>query len=197
MYFVTGGQIFHRVYHHTSNENISITAAAAAAAVSPRQPKEQLGEAGPAKWKRKPQGNRWMVDSMSEDFESISSQSQQLPSKEAKPRKERKKLSKQSKSSKKGTMAASSKPLGGALVTSQKTKPDSFPKTGTSSPVTSKDKRQNKRGNVTLYPAEENSPTDCATQSKTDTDVLCMDIGVSMDSSLHKTQDRICQQENT
>ncbi|XP_047424762.1 transcriptional regulator ATRX isoform X2 [Mugil cephalus] len=171
----SGGQIFHKVYHHTPNEKISVTPAAA---ISPRRPTERLGEARPVKCETKPRGDGWMVDSASEDVETVSSQSQQPPPKEAKRPKERKKLSKRSKSSKSGTVAASSKPPGGAPVTSQKAKPHSSPA----------DKRQKK----SLHSPEE--ATDCV--SPTDPDVLCMDVGVSM-SSFNKTHDGVCQRENT
>ncbi|XP_047424764.1 transcriptional regulator ATRX isoform X4 [Mugil cephalus] len=149
-----------------------------AAAISPRRPTERLGEARPVKCETKPRGDGWMVDSASEDVETVSSQSQQPPPKEAKRPKERKKLSKRSKSSKSGTVAASSKPPGGAPVTSQKAKPHSSPA----------DKRQKK----SLHSPEE--ATDCV--SPTDPDVLCMDVGVSM-SSFNKTHDGVCQRENT
>lgn len=150
MWCLTGDQVFQRVYHHVSNEKLSITPAA----VSPRGSSRR----------RKYPGNWWAVDGTSKDVESISSQPQQQ---EPKPRKERKKQSKQSRSPRLGTpkngnVAVSSKPLGGAPVPLLKVKPLSTPKS------VKRSLAQNNRRKVTERPAEEVTVTDCTALSMTD-----------------------------
>uniref|UniRef100_A0A8C9YXJ1 Mif2/CENP-C cupin domain-containing protein n=1 Tax=Sander lucioperca TaxID=283035 RepID=A0A8C9YXJ1_SANLU len=194
----SGQHVFQRVYHHVSHEKLSTPEP-----VSPRGPREQLRSEESERRRRKPPGNWWAVDNRSEDVESISSQPQKL---QPKPRKERKKLSKQNRSQlgtpKNGKMA--SKPLGGSLVPLLKPKPLLTPKTvkrslatfkdifttGTETPtvVSSKDAGRKNRRKVTAPPAEAVTATDCATFSKTATDIPSMDAGESL-------QDSTCQSE--
>ncbi|XP_040921200.1 enolase-phosphatase E1 isoform X2 [Toxotes jaculatrix] len=207
----SGRQVFQNVYHHVSNQKMSNTPAAA----SPRRPQEELRPAEPEKRKRKPPGNWWTLNNMSEDLEDISSQPQQLNPKQPKSRKERKKKSKQSKSPglgtpKNGNVAVSSKPLGGAHVTPVKLKPLSAPKTvkrslatfkdiftsATETPtvVSSRNTGQNNRRNVAARPAVEVTVTDCA--------AVCTDAGEFKSTQNsppnHDTaQDSNCQPENT
>lgn len=128
---------------------------------------------------------------MTEDMESISSEPQQLNPKEPKPRKERNPRTKQSRSpelwtSKKGNAAVSSKPPGGAPVTSLKPRQLLAPKTvkhslatfkeiftsATESPVDKSDAGQKNIREVTVCPAE-----DCRTLSKTNKEIPRMDAG--------------------
>ncbi|XP_051267354.1 nucleolar protein dao-5 isoform X2 [Dicentrarchus labrax] len=189
----SGDQVFQRVYHHVSNKKMPITPPPA----SPRRPREQLSAAERGKRRRKAPSNWWMVDGLSEDVESISSQPQQL---EPKPRKERKKQSKQSRSPGLGTpttgnVAVSSTPLGVAPVPPLKVKPLSIPKTVKRSLATFKDifasvtesptvvqNRQaglNNKCKVTARPVVEVSVTDCTALNKTDENILSMDAGES------------------
>ncbi|XP_030612585.1 uncharacterized protein LOC115799515 isoform X1 [Archocentrus centrarchus] len=179
----SGGRIFQRVYHHNSNEKLSVTPEAP---VSQRQPKEQLTEANPAKRRRRVPGNWWVANSMDADLENRSSQPQQLHPKGPKPNKERKKPSKQSRSPrlgvpKNGNAAVLLKPLGGAPVPPLKPKSLLTPKTVkrslatfkdiftsvTESPtvVSSRGRRQTNRCNVTPRPDEKI----CVAYSNTDT----------------------------
>ncbi|XP_044031705.1 uncharacterized protein si:ch211-161h7.4 isoform X2 [Siniperca chuatsi] len=184
----SGDQVFQRVYHHVSNEKMSVTPTP----VSPRRPREQLRTAEPGKRRRKPPSNWWTVDGMSEVVESISSQPQQ-----PKP-KERKKRSKMSRSPalgtpKKGNTAVSSKPLGGTPVPHLKVKPLSAPKTVKRSLATFK----NIFTSVTETPTVVSSRAAGQNISKTNKDVLSMDAGESNSPPNHETpQDSKCQSEN-
>ncbi|XP_071341242.1 neurofilament heavy polypeptide [Trachinotus anak] len=214
----SGDQVFQRVYHHVSNEKMQSTAGP----VSPRRPLEQLSAAESEKRRRKPPGNWWSVNDMSEDVESISSQPQQLNPKKPKPLKDRKKPSKGSRSPRLGTpkngnVAVSSKPAGGAHEPLLKLKPLSAPKTvkrslatfkeiftsaaETPTVISNRDAGQNDRHKVNVHAAEEITVTDCATLSKTDKEILSMDAGEfrsSQNSSVnHDTAQDKCQAENT
>lgn len=143
---------------------------------SPRRLQQQLREGEADKRRRKPPGNWWLVNGVSEDMEHSSSQPQKLNQKEPKPRKERKNQSKQSRSPRLGTpkngnMAVSSKPLGGTSMPSLKPKPLSAPKTvkcslatfkdiftsatETETEMNNRDMRENNRHNVHGHSAEE------------------------------------------
>lgn len=175
LFFVAGDRIFQRVYHHNSNEKLSVTPKTP---VSGRQSKERVA----AKRRSRAPGNWWMVNNMSADLENTCSQPQQLHQlhpKGSKPNKERKKPSKQSKSPrlgvpKNGNAAVLLKPLGGAPVPPLKPKSLLTPKTVkrslatfkdiftsvTESPtvVGSRDRRQTNRCNVSNPDPAHNSP---------------------------------------
>nr|XP_029135512.1 microtubule-associated protein futsch-like isoform X1 [Labrus bergylta] len=132
----TGEEVFHRVYHHISTEEQSITPAP----TTPRRQREQLRTAESDKRRRKCPGNWWAVNGPTEEAENISSKPQQEP----KPKKERKKKSKQSRGFKLGTpkngnVAVSSKPPEGAAVPPLTGKLMSAPKTVKRSLATFKD----------------------------------------------------------
>ncbi|XP_028289400.1 protein IWS1 homolog isoform X3 [Parambassis ranga] len=182
----TGAQIFQRVY----------------------QPKEQVRNARPGKRRRKPPGNWWLINSMDEDLESVSSQPQQLHHKESKRQREKKKHSKQRKSfSSDGDAAVSSAPQGGAPVPplkqtelstpkmSKRDRPDVF----TSQNVVNSG--QKNRYGITSHPAEECSAED-HTRRRTETSILCMDVGEirstqNSPSNPNPPQNRGHQLENT
>ncbi|XP_056221085.1 protein piccolo [Seriola aureovittata] len=205
-----GEQLFQRVYNHVSGTP---------GCLSPRRPLEKHRAAGRERRSRKPPGNWWTVNDMSEDVGSTSSQPQQLNPKEPKPRKDRKKQSRSPRlgAPKNGNMLVSSKPLGGAHVSPLKVKPLSAPKTvkrslamfkeiftsGAETPtvLSSRDKGQNNTHNVNAPPAEEVTVTDCYTVSRTDKEILSLDASEfrsSQNSSInHGVPQDKCQPENT
>ncbi|XP_053198843.1 uncharacterized protein DDB_G0286299-like [Scomber japonicus] len=189
----SGDQIFRRVYHHSNSS-------APASPISPRRPSEQLGTTKHDKRSRKPPGQWWKADNMSEDVESVSSQPQQLNPKEPKPRRERKTLSKQSRSAqlgtpKKGNTEVLSKPPGGAPVVPLKPRrapetvnhmaifKDIFTSaTKSSAAINKKETGQNNRREVTACPAD-NSAADCAALSNTNKNIVRTDAGESNNKS--------------
>ncbi|XP_036935233.1 muscle M-line assembly protein unc-89 [Acanthopagrus latus] len=201
-----GDQVFQRVYHHVPNEKAS----ASPAPVSPRGQREQLRSVEPGKRRRRPTGNWWIVNGLSEDVDSVSLPPQQQG---PKPRKDRKKQAKQSRSPGLGTpingnMVVSPKPQGGAPVPRLKVKPLSSPKTVkrslamfndistsvTPTIVSSKETGQRKKCKVTAHPAVEVTVTDYTTLGKKHEDIVSMDAGESI-SPLN--QDDHYQSENT
>ncbi|CAB1440319.1 unnamed protein product [Pleuronectes platessa] len=127
----SGQQVFQKVYHNVS-EKMSDTSAS----VSRRGPQEHLRAEDPDKRSRKPPGNWWTTNGMSEEVESVSTLPQQLKPKESKSLKERKQLSKQKpsrssglKTPKKGKSVVASKTPGGADVPLLNPKPMFAPKT--------------------------------------------------------------------
>ncbi|XP_049912997.1 titin isoform X1 [Epinephelus moara] len=180
--FHSGEQVFPRAY---SSEKLSITPAP----VSPRRPREQFRAAESNRRRRKPPGNWWAVNDVSEDISSQPEPQQQEP----KPRKERKKQSKQSRSPRLGTpkngnMAVSSKPPGGTPV--PPLKPTTVKRSlamvkdiftsavETPTVISSRETVQkNKRHKASAYPAKDATLTDCATFNKSDRDIPSMDAG--------------------
>lgn len=195
---VSGGQIFQKVYGHSSSEKTSVTSAAA---------EDRLWEAEPAKRRRKPPRHWWEVNSAAGVLGSTSSPPQQLHRKEPKPKKE---LEKQPNpglgAPKQGNVAAGSKPLGGAPV--PPVKPPSSLKTvkrslatlnnintsgvGTTSVVTNRGAHQSNKRNVMPRPAEKDAEFIPAALFSSDNDG---DAGECSGTRLnHKTlQDGKCQ----
>lgn len=153
---------------------------------------EQLTASDTGKRRRRPPGDWWKVDDLSEDMASTSSQSP-LP----KLYKDRKTQSKQSRaprlgSPKHGNMLVSSKPVGGAHIplnvktpSAQKTakrslasRKEKFTSAAeTRTVVSSTDANQNNIHDVIEPLAEDVTVTDCASLSKTDREILSMDGG--------------------
>ena len=106
------------------------------ASVSPRGPQEHLRAEDPEKRRRKPPGNWWTTNCISEEVEIVSTHPQHIKPKESKSHNERKQLSKQKPSRspghatpKKAKMVLASKTPGGANVPLLKPKPLFAPKT--------------------------------------------------------------------
>lgn len=157
---MTGAQIFQKVYQH----------------------KERVSKAEPGKRRRKPPGNWWLINSVDEDLESVSSQPQQLH-KKSKHRKEKKKHSKLRKSfSSDGDAAVSSAPQGGAPVPPLKQTEVSTPKMSKRDRpdvFTSQNAVNSGRKNryFTSHPAEECFAKDHTRISRTETSIVCVDVG--------------------
>ncbi|XP_060949863.1 claspin [Limanda limanda] len=84
----SGPTVFQKVYHDVS-EKMSDTSAS----VSPRRPQEHLRAEVPEKRRRKPPGDWWTTDRVSEEVASVSTYRQQFTPKESKSHKESKQLS--------------------------------------------------------------------------------------------------------
>lgn len=164
---------------------------------SPRGSREQLRAAVQEKRRRKPPSDWWMVDGMSMDVDSISSQPQKQ---EPKPRKERKKRSKQN-------ISPSSKPLGGAPVPPPLSAPRTVKRslatfkdiftsaTETPTVISSREAGQNNSRKVTARPAVDITVTDPTTLCKAD--VLSTDAGESYSPPNHEApQDHDCQSDD-
>ncbi|KAM4718043.1 uncharacterized protein FYW61_015982 isoform 2-T2 [Anableps anableps] len=208
----SGGELFQKVYHHTSLKKKSTTSTAPESRMC--QGKEQLTETEPTKRRRKPVGDWWTVPTEPDDLESINSQPQQPPLKEPRPQKKREKRPKETSSSlgsPKNSNVASKTP-GGAPVTL--VKPLSAPKTikrslptfkhiltsvvETPTAATSGDAQQCKRRCVTSQPSEENADTGSVTCSRPDADVHSgADVDESTQPNQGSSQDRRCQTDDT
>ncbi|XP_062235839.1 uncharacterized protein si:ch211-161h7.4 [Platichthys flesus] len=211
----SGQQVFQKVYH-----NVSEKMSDPSASVSPRGPQEHLRAEDPEKRNRKPPGNWWTTNGMSEEVENVSTNPQQLKPKESKSLKKRKKLSKQKtsrspglKTPKKGKMVVASKTPGGADVPLLQPKQMFAPKTIRRTLYTFKDiftsasetptvvsNRHTGHGNR-CEPAEV-SVVQHVTFTPTDKDTHSVDAGEfrSPENSppTHDTpQDGSCQPENT
>ncbi|KAM9713322.1 uncharacterized protein ACNS7B_023551 isoform 2-T2 [Menidia menidia] len=199
----SGGQIFQRVYHGSSDK--------ISAPASPKQPREQLTEAEAGKRRRRPPGTWWSLKSGAKDSESVDTQPQNPTPKGPKGRQRKKSQPKQRKSSglgapQNGNVLVPVKPAGGAPVP-----PLSAPKTvkrslatfkniftsgiETPSAVSDRDAHQSSRCHVTPHPAEVISATSFITGSRAEEDKA--DGAIAGCTDHDAPQDGECQSEDT
>lgn len=198
--FVVGGELFQKVYHHTSTP-----------ASQTCQQKEQLRETEPTKRRRKPPTDWWAVPKV-DDLETIDSQPRQPPLNDPKPHQKREKRPKQSPfrlgAPKNGNVA--SKTPGGAPEAPAK--PLSAPKivkcslatfkdpsvVETPTTVTNRHTHYCKMRDIMSQPSEESADTGPITGSRPDAD---MHSGADVDECTQPNQevslDRQSQAEET